>query len=1098
MTTPKRKSNQNSQENQLRVVGIGASAGGLEALQQFFKYMPINIDLAYVVVQHLSPDYKSMMDELLSRYTTMPISVIEDGMKLEANHIFLIPPRQNLEIFSGKLFLTKQLSGKGLNLPIDVFFRSLAEEKGKNAIAVILSGTGSDGTLGIKAIKEADGLVMVQDENTAKFFGMPHSALATGLVDYILPPEEMGPELENFLKHPLVNKKQKISSIPDEGVNSLTKVILIIKNYVGIDFSYYKENTILRRLERRVSINRFNNLEEYLPFLMENDKEKEILYREFLIGVTQFFRDKEAFDSIQNKVLPELFKDNKKHIRVWTTGCSTGEEAYSIAIMLFEAAEKYNFKGDLKLFASDIDRKSIDVASRGFYPESIVADVDAKLLAKYFVKTDNGYQIEKEIRNIIVFTAHNVLKDPPFSKLDMVVCRNLFIYLKPDIQASLLHRFYYSLNNDGFLFMGSSETLGGMSTAFDVVDLKNKIYRYKAGFTLPIIDSLVLDHKKGINLVPEMLSSQAQKRKTKSDDLLRNVLSEIIPPSILVDSNYFIVSIFNNINPFTEFQSGNYSNELFSILPKELGLFVNNLLRQLKNEKLIVRNIGGLKSFEGQQIKVTGRKLDKDDFPYYLLTFEFVTDVIVQKNESPDEGIVYSSELNARVVDLEKELSSAKENLAATIEELESANEELQSSNEELIASNEELQSTNEELQSVNEELYTVNTEHQQKIEELTVLNNDVNNLLKNTEVAAIYLDSKLCIRKITPQARLLTNVLESDIGRPVSHLSVMEGYPTLADDVNMVMTNLIPIDREILDKENKTFFSRIRPYRTNQNAVEGVMLTFVDISELINQRRRAEVNAERLIQSLSLGKMAWWDWDITTGHVNYNERKATMLGYSADEFPNDVYEICSYIHPDDYDITMQEMTEVLKGTKAMWDVKYRIRRKDGTYAMYHDQGSIKVRDEAGKPLQMIGMVIDVSDSYNTAINPGMNVEILHLVFKNNPLAHLLVDGHGNITYANDKVLDIFKMTRSQLFERNCFSPVWGFSSTDGRLLLVDELPLSIIKRTNKPLYEFKCMVNLTSNQKILIQLEGAPIDTSQRSFNGAIFTIKPIEHEKA
>ncbi len=1094
MDTSRKKNGITTQENQLRVVGVGASAGGLDALQNFFKHMPENTGVAYVVVQHLSPDYKSMMDEFLARYTRMPVSVIEDGMMLSANHIFLIPPRQNLEIFNGKLFLTKQMPGKGLNLPIDVFFRSLAEEKGKNAIAIILSGTGSDGTLGIRAIKEMDGLVMVQDENTAKFFGMPHSAISTGQVDYILPPEEMGPELENFLKHPLVNKQSKKTILPEEGVNSLTKIILIIKNFEGIDFSYYKENTILRRLERRVSINRFNNLDEYIPYLIDNDKEKEILYREFLIGVTQFFRDKEAFRSLENTVLPELFKNGKKHIRVWTTGCSTGEEAYSIAILLLEAAEKNQFKGDLKLFASDIDRRSIEIASRGFYPESIVADVEPHLLSKYFKKTDNGYQVEKEIRNIVVFAAHNVLKDPPFSKLDMVVCRNLFIYLKPDIQASLLHRFYYSLNNDGYLFMGSSETLGGMSNAFDIIDLKNKIYRYKAGFTLPIFDSLVLDHKRSQSQLPEILTGRNVKSKTRSEDLLRMVLNETLPPSILVDSNYIIISILNNINPFTEFQSGNYSSELFSILPKDMVLFVNNLLRQLKSENYVSRSISGLKSFDAKQIKVTGRRLERDEMPYFLLTFEFVEQIVTKPDEPSAGGEVNSVELSHRLTDLEKELSSAKENLAATIEELESANEELQSSNEELIASNEELQSTNEELQSVNEELYTVNTEHQQKIEEITVLNNDINNLLKNTEVAAIYLDSKLCIRKITAQAKILTIVMDSDIGRPVGHLTLMDGYANLADDVNQVMTNLIPLDREIVDKNGKTYFSRIRPYRTNQNTVEGVMVTFVDITELTIQRKRAELSSEWLLHSLNLGKMAWWDWDITTGYVNYNERKATMLGYSVDEFPNDVSEICSYIHPEDYDSTMKEMMDFLSGLKPAWDVMYRIRRKDGTYAMYHDQGSIKSRDAAGKPLQMIGMVVDVSESLELTDSVGKNPEILNLVFKHNPLAQILVDGHGNIIYANEKALVLFKLSKEQLFERNCYSPVWGFTNIEGKLIELEQLPMSIIKRTFKPINDFRCYITRHHNQRILVQLDGAPIESGTGSFNGVVFTIKHIE----
>jgi two-component system, chemotaxis family, CheB/CheR fusion protein len=723
MNTPVIKRIKNKSKSQLRVLGIGASAGGLEALQIFFKNLPPDTNAAYVVVQHLSPDYKSMMDELLARYTNMPIQVIKDGIKVEANTIYLIPPRQNLEIFNDHLFLTN-LPGKGLNLPIDIFFRSLAEEKGKDAIGIILSGTGSDGTMGTRAIKELDGMVMVQDEKTAKFNGMPTSAISTGLVDYILPPEEMGRELKDYMQHPLVNKKQKpVTPLPEE-TDSFTKVLMILKNHSGTDFSYYKENTILRRLERRISINRFNSIDDYIPFLLETDKEKNTLYREFLIGVTRFFRDKEAFNVVRETVLPELISQNKEQIRIWSTGCSTGEEAYSIAILLLEAAQQLNFRGDIKIFASDIDRRAIETASYGYYTDSILADVDNILLAKYFTRTGDGYQINKEVRNIIVFAPHNLLKDPPFSKIDLLVCRNLFIYLKPDIQLSLLHRFYYSLNPGGVLFMGNSETLGGMTDAFDVVDHKNKIYRYKSGFKLPIIDTLMVDPKRTSSLVKTKLPDSSRKTVMLPDELLFSVINDFVPPSVIIDSNYYVVKVINNINPFTEIQTGNYSNDLFSILPRELGLFVNNLLRQLKTgkEKLISRSLTGLESLTGQTVQVEARKINYDDRHYFMLTFS-VTDK-TQNGTTPvtTDEVNYSDEIDHRILNLEKDLKNARENLAATIEELESANEELQSSNEELIASNEELQSTNEELQSVNEELYTVNTEHQQKIEELTRL----------------------------------------------------------------------------------------------------------------------------------------------------------------------------------------------------------------------------------------------------------------------------------------------------------------------------------------------------------------------------------------
>jgi two-component system, chemotaxis family, CheB/CheR fusion protein len=1084
-------------DKQIRVVGIGASAGGLEALQEFFKNVSEKSGLAYIVVQHLSPDYKSMMDELLARQTSMPIIVIEDGMRVEVNTVYLIPPRMNLRIFEDQLFLTKQDPKKGLNLPIDIFFRSLAEEKGKDAIGIILSGTGSDGTMGCRAIKEVNGMLMVQDERTAKFNGMPASAISTGLIDYILSPEKMGQELSDYLKHPLIRQTDKDKKSSLKGVDALSKVVLILRDYTGIDFSYYKENTINRRLERRISINRLSNLEEYIPFLEASDKEKETLYREFLIGVTQFFRDKEAFSSLREKVLPELFTENKKLIRVWTTGCSTGEEAYSIAILLMEVAEQLNFRGDIKVFASDIDRRAIEIAGKGYYPDSIVADVDPVLLAKYFRKKEDGYQINEDIRNNIVFATHNVLKDPPFSKLDMVVCRNLFIYLKPEIQGNLLSRFYYSLSPGGFLFMGSSETLGGMSDAFDVIDLKNKIYRYKKGFVPPIIDSISIDLQANRLSATNRNGGGRRRSGSEPDDLLNDLLSEFVPPSVIIDSNYFIVNIINNINPFTEIQVGSYSKELFSILPKDLGLFVNNFLRQLKSGKktFLTRNISGLESLGRRTVKVDARVITKNSFTFYMLSFDFLDESKVEPAEKSAEETDFNYEQGTRFVEMEKELKTAKENLAATIEELESANEELQSSNEELIASNEELQSTNEELQSVNEELYTVNSEHQQKIEELTRLNNDINNLLKNTEIAAIYLDSKLCIRKITPQVTKVTNILENDVGRPVTHLSVMDSYPDLSEDVSKVMESLQPIDKELKDRQNRPFFVRLRPYRTANNAVDGVLITLIDISELKKLKKEVHQKDERLSAALQMGNTSWWEWNVETGKVVYDDRKATMLGYTPKEFPDDVYAICDFIHPDDYEQTMEEMRKVLDGKRSRWDVEYRMRRMDGSYAWYKDHGSVKERSEDGKVTKMIGTVVNVSELHEKERELHYNTELMNLIFEHTPVSTTMVNSEGWITFANKRAEKLFNITSEQITERSYDASEWKITDEKGKSLDPEKLPFSIIKHTKKPINGFKHYIEIPPKKRILLSIDGAPVLSPAGKFEGAVFTIKSEGH---
>lgn len=943
------------------VVGVGASAGGLEALQDFFKNVPLDTGLAFVVIQHLSPDYRSLMDELLARETSIPIHIATDGMPIEEDNIYLIPPRHNISIFHDKLYLEAQEGKKRLNLPVDIFFRSLALEKGKNAIGIILSGTGSDGTLGTRAIKEAGGMIMVQDEKSAKFDGMPRNSIATGLVDYVLPPSRMPEELVNFVKHPFVKQKKTLDSELSKNYDTLTKVILVLRDHGGIDFSFYKDATILRRLERRVSINRHDTLEEYLDFLKDSEKEQETLQRELLIGVTRFFRDAEAFDAIKTKVLPAML--DRKAIRIWSAGCSTGEEVYSLAIMINEYLDSAAASCDVKIFATDIDRNSIEYAGRGFYPDSVMADVEPAYLSKYFIRKENGYQIIESIRKTIVFATHNLLKDSPFSHIDLLVCRNLFIYIKPEIQARVLNMFYYSLGPGGHLFLGSSESLGELSSAFECLDSKWKIYRFKEGYQPQPGKMLSLIKS------PLAASTRAFPSKvilndgTKFERLLDYALSATLPPSIIVDGSDNIIHIVNDVSPFVKLQPGRFSQNVYDNVSPDIAVFVGSILRRLKREgeESVVENLIEIKGYGDNEVLLEGRRIGSERAWFYLIGFRLreraVRDVQpVQCAEAP------SGQYLDRITELEKELQFTKENLQATVEELETSNEELQSSNEELIASNEELQSTNEELQSVNEELYTVNSEYQTKIEELTRLNNDVNNLLKNTEVGALYLDRNLCIRKLTPIVSKITNIMESDFGRPIYHLSLGPGADVILQDIQKVVDTLQAVDRNTTIPGHGTFLVRIRPYRTDYNAVDGVLVIFIDINNLQTEIDRANVAADRLENALKIGNMAWWEWDVPSGKVLYDERKATMLGYTTAEFPSDVYKVCELIHPDDYEATMDAMRSYLLGTGPAWDMTYRIRRKDGSYACYYDRGEIVERTAEGKPRRLVGTVIDISE----------------------------------------------------------------------------------------------------------------------------------------
>lgn len=720
---------------------------------------------------------------------------------------------------------------------------------------------------------------------------MPRSSISTGLVDYIVPPDQMAKELLNFVKHPLILKRDGNKNIMSKEIDTLTKIILMLRDYSGTDFSYYKENTIIRRLERRVSINRFDTLEQYMLYFSESNKEKDILYRELLIGVTQFFRDKEAFDSIQKKVLPNLDYSNGS-IRAWSAGCSTGEEVYSIALMILEYMHENNINCELKIFATDIDRHSLDVASQGFYPDSVVADVDSVLLEKYFIRRDNGYQIKESVRKCVVFATHNLLKDPPFSKLDLLICRNLFIYFKPEIQQQILSTFYYSLNRKGFLFMGSSESIGEMAEAFYTIDSKWKIYRHKEEFRAIAHNKISMQLNQYYDVDNYTSFRSIHSNGFKSEKLMEKAIASILPPSFILDENENIVHVINDVNRFSSIKQGKFTTRVYDNLNSEIALFVSSLIRRMKLEKkdLDFENITGIKGFEGETICIQGRILSYDKSIFYLVTFD-VKELKGPVKEKESRSIDIEVEINNRAKALEKELQATKESLQATVEELETSNEELQSSNEELIASNEELQSTNEELQSVNEELFTVNSEYKSKIDELTRSNNDLDNLIKNTEVGALYLDRNLCIRKLTPIVTKITNILETDIGRPISHIAILNEHSTIINDVNNVAENLQTINREIVDKNNNTWLAKIRPYRTEYNAVEGILITFIDINKLKELEQEIRSQKELLQKVLDNSPVAKTMVDKNGEIIYANKKSEKIFGITKEEILNRTYD---------------------------------------------------------------------------------------------------------------------------------------------------------------------------------------------------------------
>lgn len=843
-------------------IGIGASAGGLEALEELLRNMPGNTGMAFIIVQHLSPDYKSMMVELLSRKTKMKVVQIEDGMVVEANIVYLVPPKKNLEIYHSRLILTEQVRDAGLNLPIDIFFRSLAMDQRKFSIGIILSGTGSDGSLGIRAIKEHGGMVMVQDYKNAKFDGMPKSAIATGLVDYVIDAAEMSDALIKFVEHPLVVQNDKEKE-PSKEETAYLKILSIIRTHVGQDFSFYKPKTIVRRIERRISVNQMNNHEEYVELLLHSKKECEILAKEFLIGVTQFFRDEESYTEFEKKVIPGLFKkqtDNQK-IRIWSVACSTGEEAYSLAILCQEYIEKNSINADVKIFATDLDKEAIKFAGMGIYSENIISDISQERIDKYFIKKREAFQVKDTIRQMVVFSHHNVISDPPFSKINLISCRNLLIYLKNEIQDKILGLFQYALVNNGYLFLGNSESLSISADAFEVLDTKNKLFKYKQGKKLPSLSTLLdvrtAPGKYGVEPLGSPHEQGHQGRNSANDQLYEKVVNHFAPAGVIVDQNNNVIHFFKDVQKYLVYPEGRPSFNIVDIASPQLAMVISNMLFKVRKEEkeVILRKVKFKNQDETSYLNITAKPitLSKNESGYTLLTIELYQPP--QKNKEEEDAAFKDYDINEqateRIKDLEREIQYRDENLQTTVEELETSNEELQATNEELVSSNEELQSTNEELQSVNEELYTVNSQYQEKIQELTTLNNDMNNLLANTQIGTLFLDSSLTVRKYTPEINKIINIMDIDIGRPFSHLTLKCDYEKIYSDVNEVLDKLVTKEVEIQTQDGNWYLIRMQPYRHGDKSIHGVLLTQVNISELQKNKQKYQNLFQTMIQGV-------------------------------------------------------------------------------------------------------------------------------------------------------------------------------------------------------------------------------------------------------
>jgi two-component system, chemotaxis family, CheB/CheR fusion protein len=857
------------------IIGLGASAGGLEALEQFLGHVPPKSGLGFVIVQHLDPNHKGIMVELLQRSTPMPVVQIKDRTKIEPDHVYVIPPNKDLSILQGILHLLDPSAPRGLRLPIDFFFRSLAEDQGEQSIGVILSGMGSDGSLGLRAIKEKAGAVFIQAPDTAKFDSMPRMAVEAGLADVIAPVEQLPRKILDYLQHiPLLSAKDR--DLADKTKIGLEKVVILLRSQTGHDFSLYKKSTISRRVERRMGLHKIKKITDYVRYLRENSQESNLLFKELLIGVTSFFRDPAVWDFLKDKLIPQMLaaRPGGGGLRAWTAGCSTGEEAYSLAIVFKEAQEKTKPLShcSLQIFATDLDKDAIDKARAGIYPANIRADVSAERLRRFFIKSDRGdFSIKKEIREMVIFAPQNLVMHPPFTRLDIVTCRNLLIYLDAELQKKLMPLFHYSLNAGGVLLLGSAETVGTATDLFSPLAAKTRLFRrldtspqtglvdFPSAFARPRaeIHSASSSSLGGATQEPSLQSL--------ADQLL---LQRYSPAAVLVTYEGDILYVSGKTGKYLEPAAGKANWNLFAMAREGLGSALSEAFHKSVRQKVVVdlKEIKVGTNGGTQVVDITVQPVASPEAlrGMVMVVFNEVTKTLAKKAaDSTQRSKIHDARLSAMAQELQQahqDLNATRDEMQISQEELKSTNEELQSMNEELQSTNEELTTSKEEMQSMNEELQTVNQELQSKVDELSRTSTDMKNLLNSTDIATLFLDDALLVRRFTTQAASIIKLIPSDVGRPITDIVTDLNYPKLADDIREVLKKEAFVEKQIATSDGRWFTVRIMPYRTQENHVDGVVITFGDITvskTLETALRKAQSNLKERFtnQTVAFGK---------------------------------------------------------------------------------------------------------------------------------------------------------------------------------------------------------------------------------------------------
>jgi len=943
------------------VVGIGASAGGLDAFKKFFAAMPADSGVAFVLIPHLDPKHESLMVELLARYTKMPVVEATDGMAVEANRVFIIPPNKYMTISGGALRLTGPVERGGLQTSIDLFLRSLANDKQEKAICIILSGTGAHGSLGLKAVKASGGMAMVQDPNTAEYARMPQSAVATGLADYVLPVEQMPEALLKYIQHYYVNGGK--TGVEGTGApDHLNQALALLRAHTKFDFRCYRKRMLTRRLERRMSLSHFDQIADYLAFLREHPDEVKQLSRDLLISVTNFFRDPEAYQALETEVLAPLAraKEPDAPLRVWSAGCATGEEPYSLGMLLLEQLAAAQKSCPLQIFATDVDEAALEVARQGTYLESISADVSSERLGRFFTRADEAwYQVSKQLREIVIFARQNLITDAPFSKLDLISCRNLLIYLEPEVQKKVIALLHFSLNEGGFLFLGPSETIGLHIDLFEPVSKKWRIFRRIGPSRPERVEMPIVTAVDPLVQVRRLTPPGTTRPVSFADMTHRLLVDQFAPPAVLINRKYEILYFCGATDRYLAVPAGEPTQDLMMLAREGLRTKLRSAIHQAvrENGPVTLADAQVKRNGDFHPVIVTIRPVQGPQGADGLLLVTFQDSDQDRVPPRPPETVAEESVVRQ----LEYELKATKEDLQSTIEELESSNEEFKVSNEEVMSMNEELQSANEELetskeelQSLNEELSTVNNQLQDKVADLETANNDMANLLNCSEVAILFLDNQLRIKRYTPPATRLFSMIATDLNRPISDITPKFPDSTLQQDVQHVLRTLVPQEKQVQTSDGCWWSQRITLYRTLDNRIEGVVLTFTDVTQV----RQADEQARRLAAVLRDSNDAVAVHDFDGKFTAWNRGAEQMFGYSEAEA---LQMNAEQMIPEELRAKIRSYWKQLRRGERVNSWESQRRTKDGRILDVWVTGTA-LKDERGRPIAIAKTERDITE----------------------------------------------------------------------------------------------------------------------------------------